>query len=145
MQTRKFPKSRKLILLLGDMVLIVVAYIIATNLVLNRETFIMHANLYSGMLPVIMVISGLLLNINGLYSIARKGFAEIILSTGVATLCTIILVMALSFFIREFSYSRGVVALSCALQAIFHTVWRYISWRAERKLDRKSTRLNSSH
>ena len=139
MQTRKFPKSRKLILLLGDMVLIVVAYIIATNLVLNRETFIMHANLYSGMLPVIMVISGLLLNINGLYSIARKGFAEIILSTGVATLCTIILVMALSFFIREFSYSRGVVALSCALQAIFHTVWRYISWRVERKLHDRQT------
>ena len=100
MNTRKFPKSRKLILLLGDMVLIAVAYIIATNIILNRETFIMHAQLYSGMLPVIMVISGLLLNINGLYSIARKGFAEIILSTGVATLCTFILVMALSFFIR---------------------------------------------
>lgn len=139
MHTRKFPKSRKLILLLGDMVLIAVAYIIATNIILNRETFIMHAQLYSGMIPVIMVISGLLLNINGLYSIARKGFAEIILSTGVATLCTFILVMALSFFIREFSYSRGVVALSCTLQAVLHIGWRYISWRIERKLHSRQT------
>jgi len=139
MHTRKFPKSRKLILLLGDMALIAVAYIVATNIVLNRETFIMHAQLYSGMLPVIMVISGLLLNINGLYSIARKSFAEIILSTGVATLCTFILIMALSFFIREFSYSRGVLTLSCILQAMLHIVWRYVSWRIERKLHKRQT------
>ncbi|MBR1694684.1 MAG: sugar transferase, partial [Selenomonas sp.] len=84
MRTRRFPKSRKLILFLGDMMLIAVAYILATGIVLNREIIFANIYLYSGMFPVIMVISSLLLNINGLYSIVHKRFAEIILSTVVA-------------------------------------------------------------
>ena len=98
MQNRKFPKSRKLILLLGDMALIAIAYIIATSIILDRDIIVNNIYLYSGMLPVTMVISSLLLNINGLYSIGRKRFAEIILSTFIVNLCTLILVMALSFF-----------------------------------------------
>jgi hypothetical protein len=48
---------------------IAMAYIIATGIVLDRDIIINNIHLYSGMLPVIMVISSLLLNINGLYSI----------------------------------------------------------------------------
>ncbi|SFH71256.1 hypothetical protein SAMN04487861_1031, partial [Selenomonas ruminantium] len=111
MYTRKFPKSRKLILFLGDVALIIAAYIIATSIALDRDIIVSNMYLYSGMLPIILIISSLLLNINGLYSIGRKRFAEIILSTAVATLCTFILVTALSFFMHEFSYSRMVIAI----------------------------------
>ncbi|SFT48481.1 exopolysaccharide biosynthesis polyprenyl glycosylphosphotransferase [Selenomonas sp. GACV-9] len=139
MRTRNFPKSRKLILLLGDVAFIVMAYIIAAGIVLDREFILNNIYLYSGMLPVIMIISGLLLNINGLYSIACKRFAEIILSTAVATLCTFILVMALSFFIQEFSYSRSVVAFSCILQGIMLIAWRYLGWSFEQKIHNSRT------
>lgn len=139
MRTRNFPKSRKLILFLGDMVLIAVAYIIATGVVLDREIIINNIYLYSGMLPIIMVINVLLLNINGLYSIARKRFAEIILSTVVAALCTFILVMAISFFNREFSYSRSVVAVSFLLQVAMLILWRCLAWRLEQKLHSRRT------
>ena len=139
MRTRNFPKSRKLILLLGDVAFIVMAYIIAAGIVLDREFILNNIYLYSGMLPVIMIISGLLLNINGLYSIACKRFAEIILSTSVATLCTFILVMALSFFIQEFSYSRSVVAFSCILQGIMLIAWRYLGWSFEQKIHNSRT------
>ena len=138
MQTRKFPKSRKFILFLGDMAIIALAYIIATGIVLDRDILMSNIYLYSGMLPVIMVISSLLLNINGLYSIARKRFAEIILSTAVAILCTFILVMALSFFLYESAYSRGVIALSATLQVVMLTIWRDLGWRLEQKLHSKS-------
>lgn len=134
MRTRNFPKSRKLILFLGDMVLIAIAYIIATGIVLDREFILNDIFLYSGMLPANMLIIGLLLNINGLYSIARKRFAEIILSTVVVTLCTFVLVMGLSFFIQEFFCSRSVIAFSCILQGVILTVWRYLGWRLEQKL-----------
>lgn len=145
MRTRRFPKSRKLILFLGDMILISAAYILATSIVLNREILCANIDLYSGMLPVIMVISSLLLNINGLYSIAYKRFAEIILSTVVATLCTFVLVTALSFFLYESSYSRGVIAMSSMLQAGFLTIWRYMGWRLEQKLhSRRSVMLMGS-
>lgn len=134
MRTRKFPKSRKLILFLADMSLIVVAYIVATSIVLEREIILNNIQLYSGMLPVVMVISTLLLNINGLYSIAQKRFAEILLSTAVATLCTFILVMALSFFIHEFSYSRSLWVIAVFLQFVFLGICRYVFWRIERHI-----------
>lgn len=139
MQNRKFPKSRKLILFLGDMALIAIAYIIAASIILDRDIIVNNIYLYSGMLPVTMVISSLLLNINGLYSIGRKRFAEIILSTFVVNLCTLILVMALSFFFYESSYSRGVIALSAVLSTIMLILWRYFGWQLEQKLHSKRT------
>ncbi len=137
MQSRNFPKSRKLLLFLGDLCLIAVAYIIATGVVLDIDIILNNIYLYSGMLPVIMVISSLLLNINGLYSIARKRFAEIILSTAVTTLGMFILVTSLSFFFYESSYLRCVIVLSSVIQAIMLIVWRYLGWRLEQKLHSK--------
>ena len=134
LRTRKFPKSRKLILFLTDISLIAAAYIIAAAVVLDREIVLDNIQLYSGMFPMIMIISVLLLNINGLYSIAQKRFAEIILSTGVATFCSFILVMALSFFIHEFSYSRGVLLVTAFFQFMFLGFCRYVFWRIERHI-----------
>lgn len=139
MRTCNFPKSRKLILFLGDLMLIAIAYIIATGIVLDREIIHTNIHLYSGMLPVIMVTTALLLNINGLYSIERKRFAEIILSTVVTVLCTFVFVLALSFFIQEFSYSRSVIVLCSVLQVIMLIGWRYLGWRLEQKLHRRRT------
>ena len=139
MQNRKFPKSRKLILFLGDMSLIAIAYIIATSIILDKDILVHNIYLYSGMLPVTMVISSLLLNINGLYSIARKRFAEIILSTFVVNLCTLVLVMALSFFFYESSYSREVITLNAVLSTIMLILWRYFCWQLEQKLHSKRT------
>jgi len=137
--TRNFPKSRKLILGLGDIAIIALAYIVATAIVLDRDFLIANVNLYSGMLPIIVIITGLLLNINGMYSIDRKRFAEIVLSLVVVTLCAFVLVMALSFFIQEFPYSRSVLALSMLMQCVMLTVWRYMGWHLEQKLHRKRT------
>ena len=133
MQSRRFPTSRKLLLLIGDIILIGLAYILATALALDRDVLMGNIYLYSGMLPVILILSGLLLNINGLYSIANKRFAEIILSLGVAIFCVFILVMALSFFVREFAYSRMVLVFSLALEFVFLLVWRHIHWRIKVK------------
>ena len=137
MQSRRFPKSRKLILLLGDLFLITLTYIIATAVVLDRAFLLQNIYVYSGMLPIILIVSGLLMNINGLYTLLHKSFAEIILGQVVVTIFTLVLVMALSFFIHEFSYSRGVLLLSMALQWVFLCVWRYFWWRLERFLHGK--------
>lgn len=134
MQSRRFPTSRKFILLLGDVALISLAYVLATALILNRDILMGNIYLYSGMLPVIIVLSGLLLNINGLYTIANKRFADILLSLGVAVFCVLILIMALSFFIREFAYSRMVLVLSLSIQFVFLSIWRHMFWRIERRL-----------
>ena len=141
LQTRRFPQSRKLIMLLGDVGLIVLAYVLTTSLFLDRTILLTSFQLYSGMLPVILIITGLLLNINGMYSIVQKRFAEILLSLMVTNLCTMIFMMALSFFIREFSYSRGVLGVTVILQFVFLSCWRYLFWRIERRIHDMQTVL----
>lgn len=121
-------------MLIGDVGIISFAYVLMTAFILNRDILISNIQLYSGMLPVIIVLTGLLLNINGLYSIVHKRFAEILLNTMVVNLCVFILVMSLSFFIYEFSYSRSVLMGTMIVQFVFLSLWRYVFWRIERHI-----------
>lgn len=131
---RRFPMSRKLILLFGDIALVVLAAILATNLVLDRSILQMNMETYSGVIPVMVVVMGVLFNVNGLFSLERKRYAEILLGLAVALFNLLIIMMALSFFVREFSYSRGVLFLTVIFQFVFIACWNYIFWRIERSL-----------
>lgn len=131
---RRFPMSRKLILLFGDIALVVLSAILATNLVLDRSILQMNMETYSGVIPVMVVVMGVLFNVNGLFSLERKRYAEILLGLAVALFNLLIIMMALSFFVREFSYSRGVLFLTVIFQFVFIACWNYIFWRIERSL-----------
>lgn len=128
---RKFPMSRKLILLLGDLGLLVLATYLAVIIV-----FSYHApqdlTKYYAMLPVMVISAGILFNINGLFSLDRKKISELLLSLGVALFNLFIIMMAMSFFMREFSYSRGVLVLTTVLQFGMIGIWKYLFWRAGR-------------
>ena len=145
MHSRRFPTSKKLILLIGDILLMMLAYVAVNAFVLNRSILLVSFSLYANMMPVIIVIAGLLFNINGLYSIANKRCAEILLSMAIAMAGTAILTMALSFFLREFSYSRGVLLISLGCDFVLLSIWRYMVWRIERHYqDQKSVLLLGS-
>ena len=101
--------SQKLVLLLGDMGIVVSVYLFVTTVILVRGSLISNFDLYQGMLPVQVILTGLLFNINGLYTIEHKRFAEILLSVAVSMVQMLVLMMALTFFIREFALSRGVL------------------------------------
>lgn len=131
---RRFPMSRKLILLFGDIALVVLAALLATNLVLDRSILQMNMETYSGVIPVMIVVMGVLFNVNGLFSLERKRYAEILLGLAVALFNLLIIMMAVSFFVREFSYSRGVLFLTVIFQFVFIACWKYIFWRVERSL-----------
>lgn len=131
---RRFPMSRKLVLLIGDITLVIFAALLATKLILDRDILRMNIELYSSMIPVMVIVMGVLFNINGLFSLARKRYAEVLLSLAVAMFNQLIIMMAISFFIREFSYSRGVLLLTVAFQFVFIAVWKYLIWRIERSL-----------
>ncbi|SFW36857.1 sugar transferase [Selenomonas ruminantium] len=134
MYARKFPVSRKVIMLFGDIALIVLSYLLVTMFVLDKVILLANLSLYQGMLPVMIVVTGLLLGINGLYSITYKRFSEILLGLFVVTVSAFVIMMAISFFVREFSYSRSVLGISLLLQLIFFSVWRYFWWQIERKI-----------
>ena len=63
MHSRRFPTSKKLILLIGDILLMVLAYVAVNAFVLNRSILLVSFSLYANMMPVIIVIAGLLFNI----------------------------------------------------------------------------------
>lgn len=134
MGERKFPQSRKFAMLIGDICIIIGSYCIATAIILNKNILTANFTVYSDMLLAMIVVNGWLFNVNGLYSIGRKRFAEIILSLIVSMLGTAVIMMALSFFVREFSYSRGQLLTSLAIQLVAFIVWRRAMWHVERAI-----------
>lgn len=141
MHISNFRSSRKLFMLAGDIVLISIAYILAAALVLNRsisaETLFLHKDL----LPMVMCVTGLMMNVNGLYTILYKRFAEVMLSTVVAHICTMILVIFVSYLAGDYEYSCWLLLISLVLQCVFLTGWRYISWRMGRSMLNKRSIL----
>lgn len=69
MSTRAYPTSRKLIDLLGDVAIISLTYIVLALLLVNRQTLVTHIVLYSGMLPLAVILSIGLFIIYGLYTL----------------------------------------------------------------------------
>ena len=129
MGNRAFPMSQKLVLLLGDMGIVVSVYLFVTTVILVRGSLISNFDLYQGMLPVQVILTGLLFNINGLYTIERKRFAEILLSVAVSMIQMLVLMMALTFFIREFALSRGVLLWCAGMDFALLAIWRHLLWR----------------
>lgn len=128
----RFPMFRKLVLLIGDICLLLFATYIAVVIVFYDNTPRLISDSYYNMLPIMVVTAGILFNINGLFSLARKKYSELLLSLAVALFNLFIVMMAASFFLREFSYSRSVLIITMILQFIFLAVWKYIFWRMER-------------
>ena len=121
--------SQKLVLLLGDMGIVVSVYLFVTTVILVRGSLISNFDLYQGMLPVQVILTGLLFNINGLYTIEHKRFAEILLSVAVSMVQMLVLMMALTFFIREFALSRGVLLWCAGMDFVLLAIWRHLFWR----------------
>lgn len=134
MYLQQFPKTRKLIMLTGDVLLMSVSYFISSSFILND--LVSFENLYSniGLFPILVVLTGLLLNINGLYSIGTKRFAEILLSVAVTNFSVLVLVLALGFLIQDIASSFVLLLLTIALQFLFLSIWRYLTWRIERHI-----------
>ncbi|WP_312518525.1 sugar transferase [Anaerospora sp.] len=128
----RFPMLRKLVLLTGDICLLLVATYLAVVIVFYGNTPRLISGSYYNMLPVMIITAGILFNINGLFSLVRKKYSELLLSLAVALFNLFIIMMAASFFLREFSYSRGVLIVTMILQFILLAVWKYIFWRMER-------------
>lgn len=131
---QQFPKLYKLIVLAGDVTLMGISYLISVTVV--SDSSVLFTNLYShgGMFPLLVVLTGLLLSVNDLYSVVTKRFTEILLGMFVTNLCALMLAFALSFFLQEISYSRTVLFSTIILQFFLLSIWRYLTWKVERHI-----------
>ena len=130
----RLPMFRKLVLLIGDISILLFAMYLAVLLFYPNVKTATKFSAYYNMLPLMVVMAGILFNVNGLFTLARKKFAEIVLGLAVAEFNLLIVMMAISFLSNEFSYSRTVLVLTAMLQFILLALWKYLFWRIERSL-----------
>lgn len=122
---------RKLFLLLGDVGLLLLATYLAITIVFYNKNFQPISLSYYHMAPVMIISAGILLNVNGLFSLARKKFSEVLLNLAITVVNLFIIMMAASFFFREINYSRGVLVITAVLQFMLLAAWKYLFWRVE--------------
>ena len=130
---RNLHATRKLLLLLFDIIAIILAAYLGIYLEFydsSQKVFSTHY--YS--IPLMILLFGLLFNITNMFSLSRKRFGEILLGIVINTLAMFIILMAVSFFFREFLYSRTVLVYSALLQIFLLSIVNYTFWRIERSL-----------
>jgi len=132
---------RKLILLIGDIGLLLLATYLAVVMVFYDNSSVLDSSMYYNMVPVMVITAGILFNVNGLFSLDRKKYSELLLSLAVTLFNLFIIMMAASFFFREFSYSRSVLVVTMVLQFAMLAMWKYIFWQAERVLGKPRNAL----
>lgn len=129
---KKFPLLRKIFLFIGDVLMVLVSLKVATAAVFAyyRGTPVVVYPHYE-MVPVMLIVVTLLLNINGLFSLPRKSYFEVFVGLAVTMFNMFVIMMAISFFLKEYSYSRSILLLATGLQFFLLAGWNYLFWRAE--------------
>lgn len=127
----QFPQLRRLILLIGDLAIVATSSYAAMCMVVTYSNVNLDTELYERMLPVMLSVVGVLLFFDGLLSLKRKKHVEIYVDLAIAMLKMFVIMMAVSFFLREFAYSRSILILATIFQFVGLSIWTGLWWRFE--------------
>ncbi|WP_255451254.1 sugar transferase [Sporomusa sp. KB1] len=113
------------------MAIVAVSSYIAMCIVVAYSAVDLDIELYHRMLPVMLSIVGLLVVFEGLLSLKRKKQIEVMLDLAIAMVKMFIIMMAISFFLREFAYSRSILILATMIQFVGLAFWYSLWWQFE--------------
>ena len=123
---------RKLILIVGDLCCIQIATFLA--ILIQSETMRgIQIDFHLRLTVLLSVFLIFFFNIYGLFSLVRKRLMEIFLNLIVAVINIFIAAMAVTFFMREFEYSRFVIIYSATFGFILLMLWQYVMHKIEVK------------
>ena len=123
---------RKIILILGDLCCIQVATFLAI-LMQSSSMRGMQIDFHLRLTVLLSVFLIFFFNIYGLFSLVRKRLTEIFLNLIIAVINIFIAAMAVTFFMREFEYSRFVIIYSAVFGFILLMLWQYVMHKIEVK------------
>lgn len=123
---------RKLLLILGDLCCIQVATFLAI-LMQSSSMRGMQIDFHLRLTVLLSVFLIFFFNIYGLFSLVRKRLTEIFLNLIVAVINIFIAAMAVTFFMREFEYSRFVIIYSAVFGFVLLMLWQYVMHKIEVK------------
>lgn len=124
----------KLIVTLMDIVIIISSIYIAYVIQFGTELPKFNYDAFLKTYPFIILVYILFMYIFGLLDILKQSKEEIVYSILICVIMLFISTMAITFFFRAFSYPRGVMIISTALQFVFLSIWRIVVWKIKRKL-----------
>lgn len=127
----QFPGLRKLVLFVGDMAIVAASAYAAMLIVVEYSDVKLDLELYMRMLPVMLCVVGVLVVFDGLLSLRRKKYVEVFIDLAIALVKMFVIMLAISFFLREFAYSRGILLLATAMQFVLLALWNALWWRLE--------------
>lgn len=129
-----YPLFRKIILIIGDAACLYIATAFAMLIELGlKQTDKIAFHLQ--FLPILIVMMLVMFNVYGLFSLVCKRLADIFLNLIVAVINIYVLAMAITFFFRNFDYSRLVLLYSGFFSLVLLFIWNYICHQWEiRKL-----------
>lgn len=123
---------RKIILILGDLCCIQIATFLAILMQCDTMRGI-QIDFHLRLTVLLSVFLIFFFNIYGLFSLVRKRLTEIVLNLIVAVINIFIAAMAVTFFMREFEYSRFVIIYSATFGFILLMLWQYVMHKIEVK------------
>lgn len=130
---RRFPGVRRFVFFLGDMAIVLASSCAAVFVVVWYSGVEIDVQLYQRMLPVMLIVVGGLILFDGLLSLTRKQYSEVFLDLLVLVFKMYVAMMALSFFLRDFSYSRSILLVAGVFQFILLAIWKRICWNKEQR------------
>ena len=128
---KRFPGLRKLLLFAGDMVIVAGSAYAAMLMVVAFSDVTLDLELYQRMLPVMLSVVGAFLVFDGLLSLTRKTYSEVFIDLAIVMVKMFVVMMAISFFLRDFAYSRSILLIATVLQFAALALWNGLCWRIE--------------
>lgn len=123
---------RKLLLIFGDLLCIQIATFIAIYMQSDSMRS-MQIDFHICLTVLLSVFLIFFFNIYGLFSLIRKRLSEIFLNLIVAVGNIFIAAMAVTFFLRDFEYSRMVIIYSAVFGFMLLALWQYVMHQIEVK------------
>lgn len=125
---KKIPGLLKILFLLGDCLITAFCVHTALWIVLSVYPVPFKTGIYYQFLPLNIIVMEIFFNIYGLFTLYKKRYSEIFIGIFLSIFYAFIIMMAVSFFTREFSYSRSVLLLTMIFELVVFNLWRYLIW-----------------
>jgi exopolysaccharide biosynthesis polyprenyl glycosylphosphotransferase len=125
---------RKSILLVSDMGILLVGWYWAFAMAGWYNMIQLNIDSYLSIVLIMLVAAGFLFNINGLFSLERRGYSDLLLSLAVALFNLFIILLAVSFFMREVGYVCSISLFAIILQFVLLALWKYVYLQIERAI-----------
>lgn len=133
-QLKNFHRLNKFIVLLVDIILVhlgyIISYIIKFNFTFPKRNFLPYYDL----IPEITIVTVLLLNLYGLYTITMKTMGEIAFSLGVSLFLLQAFTAVSTFFVRHFAFPRSIFIYAFFVQFLLLIGWRFSVLKVFKKI-----------